>query len=139
MITAGLADRLKGYYTGKLVTVMTSPMAMSLNEKSFPSWFTVMVDDIDQEAIVGTDITRNTKHVFFFPILGIAEEQMFKPDHPEYEKVKNKMEEAFKKEPEKKPNTPVPAPPSMGKQHISIDNITQQAAALKKKWSSAGE
>lgn len=139
MITEGLADRLREYYTGKICTIITSAESIPMDKKELHQWFTIMIDDIDSEAIVGTDIRTQTKSVFFFPIIGIIEEQLMKPDHPKYEVVKQQVDKIIEKEQKQITQEMVattPAAPTSSN-HISIDKIQQQAAELKQKWSTS--
>jgi len=141
MISEELTNQMQ-YFVGKLCTIMTPPMALPLNEKNFPSWFTLMIDDIDREAIIGTDVTRKTKHLFFFPIIGIAEEQVISPDHPDYKKLREKMEQTKQEQdmvrqqsvPTKAQPTHTMTPPNS---LISVDQLKAQTESLKKKWSTS--
>ena len=130
MITAGLADRLKEYYVGKICSIITRPFAWSVGAEDYPTWFTLRIDDLDQEVVLGTDLHRGTKHVFFFgpQLIGIAEEQVIPPNHPDYEKIKKKAE-AIKQQ-ASPPPLPILPPCS------TIDKVAQQASELKKKWAS---
>jgi hypothetical protein len=149
MISKGLSDILREYYVGKLATIITQPMALPMDAKTFPQWFTVMIDDIDQECILATDVQRKTKHVFFFgpQLLGIAEEQVISPEHPDYESIKKKMYEVQQQQKQdqtaiRQMSMPPEAPPQHTLQPVqvtpennaAIEKITQQAAELKKKW-----
>lgn len=125
MISEHLADELKQYFIGRLCSIITQPIALPMDKKDFHQWFTVKIDDIDAEAIVGTDIQRGTKNVFFFPILGIVEEQIIKPDHPEYTDIRNKVEkDVLKKSPENVENKPI----------TSITQMAAKATEVKNKW-----
>lgn len=81
------------YFVGKLCTIMMPPMGLHLDKDTYPQWFTVTVDRVTHEAIWGTDPQRGTKAMYFFPILGIAEEQVLESDHPDYEKLKSEISE----------------------------------------------
>lgn len=147
MISQGLADRLSEYYIGKLCTIMTGPMSLSLDANTHPQWFTIVIEDIDTECVIGIELSRKTKHLFFFPIMGIVEEQYILPDHPEYDQIKEKMESVIKKEQEAVRNQSMstnPPPmhtlqpqPMTPQNQVSIESIQQQAAELKQKWSTS--
>ena len=130
MITAALADRLKKYYAGKVCSIITSPFALSVDPKTYPDWFTLRIDDIDQEVILGTDLIRNTKNVFFFgpQLIGIAEEQVIAASHPDYEKAKRQAETQITVEPEQVTHS-LPTLSSS-----AMDQMSRHAAELKKKW-----
>ena len=146
MISEKLAAHLREYYNGKLCSIMTQPFALTqVDAKAFHTWFTLRIDDIDQEAILGTDLNRGTKHVFFFgpALLGIAEEQVIPPDHPDYERIRKQVEETNRAAQVSTQNFDLTSAPPAVKQlpilpEISaIDKISRQAADLKKKWATA--
>jgi hypothetical protein len=152
MISKGLSEILREYYVGKLATIITQPMALQVDGRTFPQWFTVKVDDIDQECVLATDVQRNTKHVFFFgpQLIGIAEEQVIPPDHPEYDDIKKKMVEATQQQTKDQDtirqmsmSSQLPpqhslAPVQMTQEnHLAIDKITEQATELKRKWNTS--
>jgi hypothetical protein len=150
MISDELAERLRSYYNGKLCSIITQPFALSqVDAKAFHTWFTLRIDDIDQEAILGTDLNRGTKHVFFFgpAIIGIAEEQVIPPDHPDYERMRKKIEETNREAQEQIRNQSMPTKPEashtlkqlpiLPAQTSAIDKISRQAADLKKKWATS--
>lgn len=132
MISENLANELKCYFKGKLATVITQPMSMSLNAKSLPKWFTLQIDDIDRECIAGTDMQRRTKSVFFFgpQLIGIAEEQVVPPDHPDYESIKEKMKQMQQSNEEQNDNKPeITSSP--------ISKMAKEAEIIKNKWSTS--
>jgi len=115
MITPEFCKELQ-YFVNKVCTIITPPMALPLSNQNFPEWFSIKIEAITPEAIVGSDLSRNTKSVFFFPIIGIAEEQLIEENHPDYEKVKDYMEE-------KKKDVP-----------LSVAELSQQASLIKNKF-----
>lgn len=145
MISEYLAEQIKKYFVGKICSILTHPIGMELDNKTFPQWFTVLIEDVDTEAILGTDINRNTKILYFFPILGIAEEQHFGPDHPNYETIKNQATEIL----DKMKNRTATPDENLQMQHQSmsgcnegsavlpLDDLQKQASELKKKWSTS--
>ena len=137
MITIELADRLREYFVGKVCSIITTPFALPMDAKTYPNWFTVRIDDLDAEAIVGTDLSRNTKNVFFFgpQIIGIAEEQVIASDHPEFEKVKKQVQEVIQPPAIKPEHTthPLPVLPPCS----AMDKLSRHGADLKKKWATA--
>ena len=128
------------YFVGKVCTIITPPMAMSLTPATHRDWFTISVDGIDHEAVIGTDVLRGTKHLFFFdaPIMGIVEEQTIGPDDPRYKDVKKQMEEEIKKQKKQATQSCDPSyEPSNN--FIPIEELQQEAKELKAKWSTSAQ
>lgn len=109
------------YFIGKLCTIMMPPMGLHLDKDTYPEWFTITVDKITPEVIWGTDPQRDTRAAYFFPILGIAEEQILDSNHPDYEKIKS---EVAQRKMVQYPSSPM---------HFSTDQLEQSAANLKNK------
>jgi len=129
MLSEELTEELQ-YFVGKVCTVLTGPMAMPVDDKSLSTWFTMQIDGVDGEAIVGTDIRRGTKQVFFHPVIGIVEEEVLTESDPRYEKLQEQAKSAVLQK------QALQAASAEAKT-VQIDQLQEQAAAMKSKWSTA--
>jgi len=124
------------YFIGKLCTIMAPPMGLHLDNRTYPEWFTVTVDQITSDAVWGTDPQRGTKAVYFFPILGIVEEQVLDSNHPDYEKIKSEISQ--RKVPVGGGLAPVIDPIAMAVTpssaiNFATDQLEQSAAKIKER------
>jgi hypothetical protein len=91
-------------------------------------YFSGLVKEVNQYGVLIEHLQTKTLAFFAFPIVGIVEEQTVTKDNPNYEKIKEELEQ--KKKPTPKP---VPAQRPTPNNYLSVEEMTKMAKQIKEK------
>jgi len=94
-------ERISTYFTGKIVTILSTPINRQFDEKQSMDYFVGRFDHISEMGIWATHPTTGCKNFYLLHhIIGIIEEQFVKKDDPNYEEVMNEYEKKIKEKPQ---------------------------------------
>ncbi len=112
--------KLADTFTGKLCTVLTSPLAKNnFSDPQFADFFTGIIDSVDEDGIFTTHTLTGCKNFYFLKdVVGIIEEQVLDENNPTHKKIINDMFQA--KEKQNNPST-------NQSKFINIDNLADLA------------
>ncbi len=119
---------------GKICTVLTSPdnfphwfQEYFKNPKLYSEFFTGEVTGVSNDGITIKHLKTGTQAFYPFPIAGLIEEKVISSKDPNYEKIKEAIEE------KKKTPAPPMSPKWKANDVVSIEEMTQMAKKLKAK------
>lgn len=125
--------KLYDKFLGKICTILIDPAKFPFkldNPKKHAEFFTGLVVGIDNAGILIKNLNTNAQAYYAFPIIGIIEEQVVAKTDPNYEKIKDELEQ--KKKPA--PVPPKPAPPL----NLSLEDMTKMAKQIKANRTQSG-
>jgi hypothetical protein len=126
---AQLVENLKSNFTGRICTVLTSPVSFQFQDAlQHAQFFAGKVMEINQYGIWLKHLHTNTFSFYSFPIVGIVEEPYIPENDPRAEKIKEelKIKEEQQKKKEARPKTPPPQ-----SQFIPIESLTKMVRDTK--------
>lgn len=83
------------YFKGKVCSIFTQPINKNLDQKTIDFYFIGVVEDVDDNGVLITQIQTGLKSYFFFnSLIAIAEEEVIDPKSEEYVELTKKYEES---------------------------------------------
>lgn len=123
-------ERIRDYFIGKVVTVITPTINWNFDEKQTMDYFVGRVDHVSENGIWVTHPTTLCKNFYFMnQITGIVEEQVVYKDDPQY----NEIVEEYKKSQNKKKEEKEAMQQSMQQQKPFVDIETLNRLAKENK------
>jgi len=111
-------------FIGKICTILTGPVSFPFsNPKQHAEFFTGLIVAIEPSGILIKHLNTNTHAFYAFPIVGIVEEQVVSKTDPNFNKIKEEVEQ------KKKPASIVQQPTSQVS--LSVEDLTKMAKQIK--------
>lgn len=110
------------YFVGKACTILTHPVGMPMKDAlTGAQYFSGQLTEVSENGLWVKHLDTGKLGFFTFPIIGIVEEQSFSKTDPQYNKIKEQIEQI------KNP------PPKIPIQNMtSISELTKRAREMKK-------
>jgi hypothetical protein len=112
-------------FLGKVCTVLTQSVSFPFtNPRQHAEYFTGIVKEVNTYGILIEHPKTNDLAFFSFPVVGIVEEQAVAKNDPNYEKIREEIEQK-----QKPKAVPKPLPPN----YLSLEDMTAMAKQAKEK------